>query len=206
MNPAFVFLWEDGESNGARLARCAHESLIHGPMGNTLNGDWYESVLRVWDREEELRRIRTSCAVYMSTLLGWCGWPLNKPWNGMGGWGIMSYPLQNGGLSGSWLNPLGYHHSSWVWAKGNTPESGDIFYRDYSKKATNSGHVGMFTDGEGNMWNTAEGGGAPDGTGCRASAAPKDIKAKDSMGRVYVGWWKAALLDLPTDVSMMPRE
>ncbi len=200
----FVFLFEDGESPGERIARCAEQALADGPMGNFLDGERYESFLAVWEREHLLRSVRTSCAVFASAVLGWCGKPLKRPWKADGTWGITS-----------WLG-LSFKNAAWVWAEDAVPEVGAVFYRDYNRQTTPLGHVGVFTQRhDDGLWTTAEGGGglgledshklttaqakATSGTVCRLSK-PKDVRAKDSLGRVLIGWWKPDLIELSEEM------
>jgi len=226
-DPAYVFLWEEGEPIGKRIARAARESVIAGPMGAYIRPAWYKSFLRIWgpsfDGADTLSLVHTSCAVAASTVLGWCGWELPKPWYADGSWGIMPYLKQSGKLSGAWMSPLNYDHPSWVWASSKyVPQEGDIFYRDYSRKSTANGHVGICDEGFDNLWITFEGGGSPDkkdleglnlttaqikatnGTLCRRSRDPKNIFLPDSLGRIPIGFWRAELLGLPMDLAKMP--
>ena len=200
MTEPFVFLYQDGESNADRVARCAEQSLAAGPMGAHLAPDRYKAFLRVWDREEQLRFGKTSCAIYSGAVLGWCGWKLKKPWKLDGSWGITT-----------WLN-LTFQSPAWVWASEGVPKHGVVVYRDYNRKTTALGHVQVLTrKTENGLWIVCEGGGglrpgeatglstaqakATNGTVCRMSD-PKDFRAKDSLGRIPIGWWDPDLLEL----------
>ncbi len=196
----FVFLQGDGESNGERVARCAEQSCSDGPMGAYLDPERYMAFLHVWGREDLLRFVKTSCAVYAGAVLGWSGKELKKPWKSDGSFGIFT-----------WLG-LSFQHPSWCWAEDGVPDEGSIVYRDYNRKTTGMGHVQILTRRhEDGLWTVCEGGGglrqgegsglsdgqrkATSGTVCRMSA-PKDFRAKDSLGRLPIGWWRPDLIDL----------
>ncbi len=211
----FVFLYQTGESPGARFARCAEQAGLPGAMGYRVDQERYQGFLEVRGRAKQLCQVKTSCAVVASAVMGWCGYPMRKPWKADGTWGITSWlgltlPLRNGR---EWLGGS----PSWCWAEDGVPELGDIFYRDYARSTTNSGHVGVLVrkhdDG---LWTTFEGGqwldpkkdadivarfAAKDlrrinGTICRLSREPKDIRAFDKMNRKLIGWWRAEKLEL----------
>lgn len=208
VEPAFVFLWEVGEEPGARVARCARQALEPGPMGNHLRGADYQSFLEVWERANQLRSVKTSCAVFASAVLGHCGWTLRKPWHADGTWGITS-----------WLN-MGFGHRAWIDRREpdgsyNSPEVGDVFYR--GSRTGGDGHVGVFVELlPSGKWRTAEGGGslkpdearriraslakATNGTVCRLTGPEgKDPFASDP--RPIQGWWRPSLMGLPEAVD-----
>jgi hypothetical protein len=71
---------------------------------------------------------------------------------------------------------------------------GDVLYwanRDDGQ----DGHVGVCLDGEDWLWRTAEGGGGSDGTTCRMSAEPKDVRT--SRGRRLRGVWRPGAMPPP---------
>jgi hypothetical protein len=211
--PAFVFLAEEGETPGARIARCAREILRDGPMGCHVRGAHYREVISCGLSPAlappfaagDIGTIKTSCGIFVRAVLHWSGLRATKPGK------------VGGALVGGWV-PMMFTHPAWVWAKDAQPEPGAIFYRDYgvggAKWApTASGHVGLFVEHvEGSIWTTAEGGGSPqpdeiaglttaqikatNGTYCRISRAPKEVRAKDSLNRGLIGWWRPDLIGL----------
>lgn len=202
VRPAFVFLREDGEPAGDRVARCAEQALAAGPMANTVRGDDYEAFLSAaYGDGKTARTIATSCAVFAGAccILAEVQKPRGIPkaraittWLGVRGF-IEDDEATEDVIEGAWI-PL---------ADLDAPKRGDVFYicstaGSIGKKGTPSyyawtrweaaanGHVGIVLDG-GFVTKTAEGGGSPGGTGCRMSLAPKDIRA---LGRTLRGVWR----------------
>ncbi len=206
----FVFLWDEEETPGERVARCAREALADGPMGCHLRRESYVAFLdRVRGRGSQLSYVRTSCAVFAGSVLGYAGHRLKSPWRADGTWGITT-----------WLN-LHLRGRGWTDARPGTPVPvGAVFYREYGlNTAGTAGHVGVVVEETPDGWVTAEGGGSPriedvhglspakiratNGTVCRLSD-PKDIWARDSMGRRLLGWWDPAELNLSRNIKDMP--
>lgn len=112
----------------------------------------------------------------------------------------------------TWAGFGGFGGRYWVpcSAKGFRVQRGDVLYwcggNEKTWHAATNGHVGVALVGEGHMWTTAEGGGGADGTNCRLSDGPKDIRA--SHGKPLRGVWRpngaAALNPLPLTPSVPP--
>jgi hypothetical protein len=189
-----------------KIINVCHQALDAGPMGCYIRRDAYKTFTAKGFANNDISVVKTSCAVFVGSVLHWAGRPAKKP----------SHIGQ--GIFNGWLEGLSMQHAAWedaVDKQGNRrqPPPGGIFYRAYSKASPGTeSHVGIFifetTPG---MWFTAEGGGgltqaeaatlttaqalASNGTMCRLSAKPKDPFAKDSLGRVLVGWFRPELLD-----------
>lgn len=211
-----TFVLDPSESVGQRTARIAQEAVADGPMGRWLRGDRYGSFLDIWDMTDDYSRlidamhagavlagVKTSCAVDASSVLGYSGRKLHKPWHADGTWGITS-----------WLG-LDFDHPAWFEPGVNDePSVGDVFYR--GAKSSPMGHVGIFAERlPSGLWRTVEGGGnlTPDdmrgmsnehikqtnGTVMRMTPpAGKDVFAPDSMGRHLTGWWRIDQIGLLT--------
>ena len=209
----FSFIWQSGEPPGLRIARCCEIALAAGPMGHALRHDFYaqfiscgfEPALQHPFEAAHIDEIRTSCAMFGRAVLHWSGRRATHP--GKVGQGIMD----------GWLEGLDMHSPSWTYADGQPPQ-GAIIYRDYSRHLSNMGHVQILVrETEPGRWLTAEGGGSltseealallkagvkdidvrhTNGTVCRLSAHPKDVFAKDGLGRIPIGWWDPSRLGL----------
>lgn len=190
-----------------RIIAICHKALDPGPFGATRRGDVYKRFVAV-GRPVDLSHIKTSCAVFAHGVLHFAGRLDRKP------------DIPGMGIFNGWLEGLTPSHPAWedATAKDGSrrkPPPGAVFYRAYSKASSGKeSHVGVlvFEAAEG-QWITAEGGGGPttaevkewglsvadtlalNGTLCRMSAKPKDIWAKDLLGRILVGWWRPELLD-----------
>lgn len=201
VRPAFVFLFEDNEPAGARVARCARQLAEPGLLCAHIRAEDYVSFLGIRGRAEQLRFGRTSCAIVAGTVLGHCGHPLKAPWKLDGTWGITS-----------WLN-LSFGHKAW--REDKDPPVGSVLY--WGSKTGSNGHVGILVeqlpDGLGI---TVEGGGSlsgteakvagltlglttaqikqTNGTVCRMSK-PKDYLV--SAGRKLAGYWHPEFIGLP---------
>jgi hypothetical protein len=197
-------------TNAERIVAVIHRTLDPGPMGAWLRREYYKEFVSV-DRPVDHSKIKTSCAIFAHSVLHDAG-RLDKKADTIG------MPIFNG-----WLEGLTFSHPAWEDATDSKtgarrkPPPGALFYRAYSKSSGGSeSHVGFFVfETSPGMWITAEGGGSPDGvldaallkgltatqiketngTLCRLSRGPKDPFAKDSRGRVLVGWFRPELLD-----------
>lgn len=213
--PAFVFLPEDDEPIGARIARCAREILRDGSMGCHVRGAHYREVIACGltpalappFSHADIGGIKTSCGVFVRAVLHWSGAR------------VATRPGKVGGaLAGGWV-PMMLRDPSWVWAQDAQPEPGAVFYRDYGVggkgwQPSTMGHVGIFVaesdaEDERGLWTTAEGGGSPgaddiagltaaqikatNGTFCRLSPRAKEVRAKDLLNRALIGWWRPEL-------------
>lgn len=198
------FEFDPRETPGERIARCAYEALRDGPMGDKQRGAFYRefiacgfspALLPPFDGAD-IGAVRTSCGVFVRGLLHASGRRALKPGK------------VGGALVGGWLEDLSFHHPAWVWADDAVPEPGAVFYRDYGTggrgwSPTASGHVGVFVERhDSGLWITAEGGGG-DGTTCRLSQ-PKDVRARDSLNRNLIGWWRPSLLGLADTMAPQP--
>lgn len=197
----FPFLWQVGEPAGIRIARCCELALAGGTMGYKLRHDFYKEFVAC-GFDQDLSAVRTSCAIFARAVLHWSGRRATHP--GKPGQGIFN----------GWLEGLDFRHPSWVWLEpGVQPVAGAIIYRDYNRQTTNMGHVQpVVREAEPGRWVTCEGGGsltpeeasklsvadakATNGTVCRLSAKPKDVLAKDSLGRIALGYWHPDRLEL----------
>lgn len=197
-------------TNAERIIQVIHRALDAGPMGAHLRREYYKEFVSV-DRPVDHSKIKTSCAIFAHAVLHDAG-RLDKKKD------VPGMPIFDG-----WLEGLTFAHPAWEDATDpktgarRRPPPGALFYRAYSKGSGGSeSHVGflVFETSPG-MWITAEGGGSPDGvldktllaglstaqiketngTLCRLSRGPKDPFAKDSLGRVLVGWFRPELLD-----------
>lgn len=94
----------------------------------------------------------------------------------------------------TWAGFGGFGGRYWIpRAKLTEVRRGDVLYwcggTDKTWPAATNGHVGVALRGDGHVWTTAEGGGGGDGTTCRVSPAPKDIRSHSS--RLWRGVWRA---------------
>lgn len=190
---------------GYRVALVAHEFLDPGPVGDLYRGDEYERFLDdAFGNGAQLRKVRTSCAVFAAASLIHAGvqgprkWPARPAittWLGVRG--FVEDDPDTDLIEGAWI-PEGEA----------TPQAGDVFYicstagrmslgggQFYTwtrwQDAAN-GHVGILIDGAGAMWTTGEGGGSPGGTICRRSEGHKNIY---EMSRTLRGFWRPSLME-----------
>lgn len=205
----FPFLWEMGEPAGLRIARCCQLALGPGPMGDEARPDFYRAFVSCGfydalsndygDGPEAIGDIRTSCAVFARAVLHWCGKRAQKP-------GKIGWPIMGDGKAEAWLGDLNPRHPAAVWLdkRQMQPIPGMVIYRDYSRDFGRLGHVQVIVrEDDAGLFTTAEGGGGDvdidgdgkidtghsGGTVCRLSSKPKDVFAKDSLGRIpIVGW------------------
>ncbi len=168
-----------------KLADVAAAITRDGTIGNTNRGDEYEAFLHAaFGRGAQLRRKRTSCAVFVGTCRVHAG---NKP--------KRKWPRLNGICT--WVG-VGWFRRKREWIPykpGLKFRRGDIPYWCGGNRVTwygaRNGHVGVLLEGEGYIWRTAEGGGG-DGTDCRQSDEPKDIRKH--RGRPLRGVWREDLI------------
>lgn len=196
----FPFLWQLGEPAGIRIARCCELALAAGPMGARLRGEFYKEFVSC-GFEQDLSHVRTSCAIFARAVLHYCGRRATRP-------GKIGQGIFNG-----WLEGLDMRHPSWTDAANSTPVAGAVVYRDYNRATTAMGHVQVLVrETEPGRFLTAEGGGglladellgmsstdikATNGTVCRLSQRSKDVMARDSLGRIPIGWWHPDRLGL----------
>lgn len=184
VRPAFIFLREDGESNSDAVARCALQATSPGPMGRTVRPEDYKSFLEAgFAVDTPTRPVFTSggthCAIFVRGCFGCAG---VKPRGGR--------PTITGITS--WLGVGWFVEPEWVPVEklvdGVFP--GDVpYWCGYQWmtleqwRLAKDGHVGVILPGEdeslprgGWFHKTAEGGGGADGSICRMSANPKDVR------------------------------
>ncbi len=195
----FPFLWQVGEPAGIRIARCCELALAGGPMGYKLRGDFYREFIAC-GYEQDLSGVRTSCAIFARAVLHWSGRRATR--EGKPGQGIFR----------GWLEGLDMRSPSWCYAGESPLVPGAVVYRDYNRATTAMGHVQVLVREVGpGLWLVAEGGGGltpveasemkagdakpTNGTVCRLSK-PKDPLAKDSLGRIAIGFWHPDRLGL----------
>lgn len=191
VRPAFVFLREDGETDNDAVARCAEEVLAPGPMGNGLRTEDYASFLDVFGHGKSLVGVSTSCAMFGGGCCIHAGAQDPRPrpkapaittWLGVKGF-KEDDPDTEDLIEGAWIpiedltdGPIRGDIFYICSTAGRIGLGNGKFYEWTTWTAAADGHVGVVTVGEGWLWRTAEGGGSPKGTGCRMSAAPKDIR------------------------------
>ncbi len=188
VRPAFVFLREDGESNNDAVARCAVQALTLGPMSRTERRESYRSFIdgAFIDTVEApvFASKGTHCAIFARGCLSHAG---VKPRG--------KRPKVTGITV--WLGVGWFSEPEWI-PVGDIDAvlAGDILYwcgfpgqTVVQWRSATNGHVGIVAPG-GENWShpTAEGGGGPDGSRCRLSDAPKDIRASHS--RPLRGVWR----------------
>ena len=171
---------------GALLAQAARDTLAAGPMS------WTER------REDHVRYLDETFGDGRALLQGIAAThPASTCAIVVGMWAMLAglQPKRKPPAAKAittWAGFGGFTSRYWVPVAELVPEEGDVpyFCGDHPKgwQASGNGHVGVLLEGEGWMWRTAEGGGGPDGTNCRMSAAPKDIRTHG--GRKLRGAWR----------------
>lgn len=177
------------DERGHAVAAVAREALAAGPMGRTVRAADYRAFLATGfavdtPQAPVYRSGGTHCAIFARCCLSAAFvLPLGKR------------PRITGITS--WLGLGWFSRPVWIpYVEGMVLEPGDIFYWSGGNRLTwlaaRNGHVGVAIEGTGHMWITAEGGGGPDGSTCRMSPAPKDIRL--SNGRPLRGVWRVTRL------------
>jgi hypothetical protein len=191
------FRFKDGESFGDRIVRFCYETLQGGAIGEKQRPGVYRAIVSMGldaDGGAALATIKTSCAIFLRSVWGWCGDNAPRPWKP--GWPMF----------GGWLGSRSKTHKAWVPYNGkNSPEPGDAFFIEVT--GTNNNHVGVFLkEVLPGVWMTAEGGGG-DGTECAFRIRILDdfddstiYDFDPKMKRTLKGWWKASLLGLPEEM------
>ncbi len=179
----FIFLREDGESHNAAVARCAEQVLVPGLMAGTVRGEDYAAFLDAAfiDGGAKLRHKATSCGIFCGAVAVHARVTERRPvpaaaietYVGMGAFGSSRAWIPRAKLdaAGGVLRGDVFYICS---DAGSITVNGKVYSWTTWRGALN-GHVGICrADG----WTvpTAEGGGAPKGTGCRLSAGPKDLR------------------------------
>lgn len=170
---------------GERIAALALDLLSPGPLSKTERKAVASHVMACGvAADSQLYTLHTTCGVFARALRYWAGGPIGKPAIG-------------GGLVGearAWSAPLGMTHRAWLpYHDGAEPEPGDLcFISSQPWQSAKNGHVLTFVrklpDGR---WQTAEGGGGPDGTRCRLGerTVRRRIDHRD-----IIGWWRMAMV------------
>lgn len=178
------------------VADVAEEWLAAGPMAATIRTADYVRFLDAFaGKGASIKNTATSCAMFAGACLIHAGVQSQRPppkARGITTW------LGVHGFSGSWipralLEAEGVKRDD-IWyicsERGSMPLGDGRVYTWTTWPAAANGHVGIARD-DGWIVRTAEGGGAPGGTGCRLSDAPKDLRA---LSRTFRGVWRPNLM------------
>lgn len=186
----FTFKANPGESVGARIVRCCNQALSAGPMGQTQRSDFYRDFIacnqeKTQQAAQALTGVKTSCAMFVRAVREWCGAPAVGPYKPGTG---MFVSLGNVSLA----SPAFVKASA-----GAKPNPGDYFYIA-SSQTSNDGHTGIFvSQNPDGSWQTAEGGGAPDGTTCRLTSRTISGTKFTNDARTLWGWFDCTKVGLP---------
>lgn len=171
---------------GEHLAQVARETLAAGPMSWTVR------------REDHVRYLDETFGDGRALLSGIAAaHPASTCAIVVGMWAMLAglQPQRRPPAAKAittWAGFGGFSGRYWVPVAELEPAVGDVPYwcGDHPKgwQAATDGHVGALLEGDGWQWITAEGGGGADGTTCRMSAAPKDIRTHN--GRRLRGAWR----------------
>lgn len=187
----FTFKPNPGESVGARIVRCCTQALSAGPMGQTQRSDFYRDFIacnqeKTQQAAQALTGVKTSCAMFVRAVREWCGAPAVGPYKPGTG---MFVSIGNVSLA----SPAFVKASA-----GAKPNPGDYFYLA-SSQTSNDGHTGIFvSQNSDGSWQTAEGGGAPDGTTCRLTSRTISGTKFTNDARTLWGWFDCTKVGLPT--------
>ncbi len=187
----FTFKSNPGESVGARIVRCCNQALSAGPMGQTQRSDFYRDFIacnqeKTQQAAQALTGVKTSCAMFVRAVREWCGAPAAGPYKPGTG---MFVSIGNVSLA----SPAFVKASA-----GTKPNPGDYFYLA-SSQTSNDGHTGIFvSQNSDGSWQTAEGGGAPDGTTCRLTSRTISGTKFTNDARTLWGWFDCTKVGLPT--------
>lgn len=184
VRPSFVFLREDGESNSAAVARCALQATSPGPMSRSVRAEDYKSFLEAGFAVDTttapvFNSGGTHCAIFVRCCFACAG---VKPRG--------RRPTITGITS--WLGVGWFVKPEWIPVEDLVDGvfEGDVpYWCGYpwmsleQWRLAKDGHVGVILPGEegslprgGWVHKTAEGGGGNDGSLCRMSEKPKDIR------------------------------
>lgn len=171
---------------GALLAQTARDTLAEGPMS------WTER------REDHVRYLDMTFGDGRALLQGIAAThPASTCAIVVGMWAMLAglQPKRRPPAAKAittWAGFGGFSGRYWVPVAELVPEKGDVPYfcgeHPNGWQAAGDGHVVVLLEGEGWLWTTAEGGGGSDGTSCRVSATPKDIRTH--RGRKLRGAWR----------------
>jgi hypothetical protein len=178
-----------------RIVHVCRSALGSGPMSRAERRDYWRQ-FAACGYGQDLSDVYSSCGVFVRAVLHWAGRRATRP-------ARLGQPV-----NGGWLEGMTFSHPAWMWnERGAKPTPGCVFARDVNRATSKAYHVGIFVEERDGGWITAEGGGAPGGTGCRLSASPKQIDKPDSSGRQWLGWWRPEALAVGADfVPGMPVE
>lgn len=186
--PAFVFLREDGETNNAAVARCAHQATEPGPMGRLVRPADYRSFIDGAFVDSAAAPVFLSGGTHCAIFNRGC-------WVHAGVKERKGRPRVTGITS--WLGVGWFQEPEWIPVDElDTVLPGDTLYwcgfpgmNVVQWRSATNGHVGIVLAG-GEGWNhpTAEGGGGVDGSVCRQSPGPKYVLA--SHNRPLRGVWR----------------
>lgn len=189
----FTFQLNPGESIGARIVRCCNQALTAGPMGQTQRSDFYRDFIagnqeKTQQAAQALIKVTTSCAMFVRAVREWCGAPASGPYRPGTG---MFVSMGNVSVSSPAFVKL---------VPGAKPNPGDYFYIANSLAGNDtSGHTGIFiSQNSDGSWQTAEGGGPPDGTMCRLTSRTISGQKFTNDARTLWGWFDCTKVGLPT--------
>ncbi|TLH66729.1 hypothetical protein C1S80_06565 [Mycolicibacterium aubagnense] len=160
-------------------------------MGQTQRSDFYRDFIacnqeKTQQAAQALTGVKTSCAMFVRAVREWCGAPAVGPYKPGTG---MFVSLGNVSLA----SPAFVKASA-----GAKPNPGDYFYLA-SSQTSNDGHTGIFvSQNSDGSWQTAEGGGAPDGTTCRLTSRTISGTKFTNDARTLWGWFDCTKVGLPT--------
>lgn len=171
-----------------RMVAVARAVLAGGPMGNKKRGDEYRDFIRcdfplaaAMANGGDIGSIKTSCGVFAGAVMHHAGFRRDKK------------PRWAGPLLNNWI-PIGTSHESWE-AQPFALAPGDVFF--VGNLHGINGHVGVILgETDSGFWETAEGGGAPDGTTCsirKRHFNPYNLRSFDSRG--LAGVFRAEVLN-----------
>jgi hypothetical protein len=173
------------------VVRCCNQALSAGPMGQTQRSDFYRDFIacnqeKTQQAAQALTKVTTSCAMFVRAVREWCGAPAVGPYRPGTG---MFVSMGNVSLSSPAFVKL---------APGATPNPGDYFYIA-TTASSNDGHTGIFiSQNSDGSWQTAEGGGSPDGTTCHLTSRTISGSKFSNDARTLWGWFDCTKVGLPS--------
>lgn len=181
------------QTPGYLLARAARDSLLGGPMSWDLRRDYHVALLdKTFGKGRQLlsdiahTTPASTCAICVGMWAMLAGVQERRGWP----------PAR---AITTWAGFGGFSSRYWIPVDRLVPQIGDVPYwcggTATTWTAAKNGHVEVLLEGEGWFWKTAGGGGGSDGTLCRMSDKPKDIRTNS--GRLLRGVWRPAALAVP---------
>jgi hypothetical protein len=192
----FDFELRSGESVRERVVRCCHEALDVGPMGHRTRHDDYRDFIAANQEltpagAEALTGVATSCALFVRAVHLWCGGEAAR------GHYVPGTPMFHSmGVAPGFADP------AFVLLGSGAPEPGDFFYIGNTAV---DGHTGIVLRVDGDRWETAEGGGPPDGTLCRLRERTLAGSTFADDARRLHGWFDVTQIGLPASPASPSR-